>query len=119
MPALSSMAVSAFSCSSAPNTGLRTSRCRSGALGDQGVESLEIGLDRVDRFCLERELEQGAGVAASHAGSDRVFACHVDARFFDFDHRLRAVADGRRNLLEFKREFRSPRTTREPAEKPS
>ena len=80
MPALSSTASSAFACSSAENTGLRTRRVRSGLDADQRVERLEIGLHLVDGFALERELEQRGGVTPRHAGNDSVFACHADAR---------------------------------------
>ena len=76
MPALSRMAASALRCSSAPNTGLRTSRLRSALSAISASNAFEIGLDRVDGLVFERELEQGGGIAASHAGNDRVFACH-------------------------------------------
>ena len=89
-----------------------------GAFADQRVELVEIGLDRIDGLVLERQLEQGAGVTAGHAGNKGVFACHGDARFCSNSSRPRTVADGRRNLLEFKEEFRSARTRGMPAETP-
>ncbi len=53
MPALSSTAASAAVCSSAVKTGLRTSRAQIGTLANQRVETIEIGLDRVDRALLQ------------------------------------------------------------------
>ena len=49
---------------------------RSGLSRDQRVEPVEIGPDGVERLVVERQLEQRGGVAARHAGNDRVFACH-------------------------------------------
>src|SRR6185369_3901077 len=49
------------------------------ALLEHGVEFFDIGLHRVDGFAVERELEQRARIAASHAGYRRIFACHVGA----------------------------------------
>ena len=49
------------------------------AVLDHGVEFFDVGLHRVDGFGIERELEQRARIAASHAGYGRIFACHVGA----------------------------------------
>ena len=48
-----------------------------GTLGDQRVETVEIGFDRVDGMLFERQLEQCGGIASCHAGYDRFVACHV------------------------------------------
>ena len=81
MPALSRMAESACSCSSAPNTGLRTSRARSGLAAISASNCSRSVLTRVDGFVFERQLEQGGGVTARHAGNDRVFACQRGRSF--------------------------------------
>ncbi len=43
-----------------------------GVAGDQRVERVEVVLDRIGRLLLERELEQGVGVAARHSRNDGV-----------------------------------------------
>ena len=68
-----------------------------GAAGNQCVELIEIFLDGVDGLVVEGKLEQRAGVSASHTGDDRTFACHWDARCYDFIHRPDAVAGGGAN----------------------
>ena len=77
IPARSSTADSACNCSSAENTGLRTKPVEVGIFGDERVEALEVGLDRVDRIRLARQIEQRGRVAAGHAGYDGFFACQV------------------------------------------
>ena len=93
-------------CSSAPNTGLRTSRCRSGLSAIMRVEFVEIGLHRIDGLGVERELEQRARIAARHAGYGRIFACHVE-RALEVKSAGSAPAPGRRRKpLDFKGIFR-------------
>ena len=79
MPALSITAESALTCASAVKTGLRTSRRRSALSPSSCVETVKIGLDRIERPVFERELEQRGGVTARHAGNDGLLACHVSA----------------------------------------
>src|SRR6185437_12075837 len=88
------------------------------AVRDERVEPIEILLDGIHGLVVEGELEQGVGITAGHAGDDRIFACHGNARCLYFIHRPDAVAEGRRKPLESKREFRSLETSRMPAETP-
>ncbi len=113
MPALSSTAESDFSCSSAVNTGLRTSRSRSALSFEQRVETVEIGPHGVDGMLFERKLEQCGRIAAGHAGNDQAFACHVDTLVKQF-RRRGAVAIRRRKPLKFKWDFEFPDGAREP-----
>ena len=77
IPARSSTAESAFSCSSAEKTGLRTSRVRSALSRNERVEAIKIGLHGVDGIGVAREIEQRGRVAAGHAGHKVFFACQV------------------------------------------
>ena len=52
-----------------------------GALGNQRVETIEIGTHGVERMLLERQLEQRGRIAARHAGYDGFLACHDDQLF--------------------------------------
>ena len=50
-----------------------------GAFGDQRVETVEVGLDRVERMLPSSASSNKRGrIAARHAGYDGFFACHVD-----------------------------------------
>src|SRR5262249_20839585 len=66
------------------------------AAGNECIELIEILLDGVDGFALERKLEQGGGVATSHAGDDGIFACQGNARRY-YIHSPDAVAKGGAN----------------------
>ena len=76
MPALSSTAAIARTCSSAEKTGLRTRRRRSSL----SSSSRRSGRDRVatasTRLCVPGEFEQRRGVAPRHAGHVGRVACH-------------------------------------------
>ena len=118
MPALSSIAASAFSCSSAPNTGLRTRRSRSGLSAISASNGSRSALTASIALLLARELEQRVGVAAGHAGDDGVFACHRDARLFTSFTGRAPSRRRRRKLLESKRNSDFAGTSRVAAETP-
>ena len=100
MPALSSTAASALACSSAENTGLRTSRFRSALSAQHGVESVEIGLDRVDGFLVARQLEQGRCITAGHSRNGRIFSSHRRALFSCQTRKGKTVATMRRLAIQ-------------------
>ena len=77
-----------------------------GASDDHGVELLEVFLDLIDSFLLERELEECAGISAGHSGNELVFARHLHARFRCYFTGRTPSRSGRRKLLESKEEFR-------------
>ena len=87
-----------------------------GVAGNQRVERVEILLDRIGRLLFERELEQGVGVAARHAGNDGVFACHLDALLVNSLHRPGAFPERRRKSLESKRKVRTGGASPQPRE---
>ncbi len=104
-----------------------------GAFGDQRVEALEIGFDRVDRVRLAGKLEQRGGIAAGHgrdvirrigkvarrggndgfvAGQDSVL---VKAFFGAFSAKLAPGANGRCKPFGFKRDLDSAGAAEKPA----
>ena len=85
------------------------------ALGDQGVEPVEIGLHRIDRLAVERKLEQRPRIAASHAGYDRLFNCHVSALVMPNPQARRRLPIERRKPLDFKGVWLSRDRRRTPA----
>ena len=71
------MASSALSWSSAENTGLRTSRSRSGLSAISASNSRERLGDGVGLALVLGEREQGGGVAARDSRNDRVVLCQA------------------------------------------
>ena len=116
MPALSSIAASDFSCSSAVNTGLRTSRSRSGLSSSKRVEiwsrSARTG---VDGMVFERKLEQCGRIAAGHSGHVRIFPSHACAHIRLGSFPARFCVGERRKPLELKEDLDQAGACQSPA----
>ena len=99
---------SACNCSSAENTGLRTSRVRSALSATSASKRSRSAFTASIAFASLRKIEQRGRVTAGHAGHEGFFACHVacssSAVLLEFSARPATGANGRRKPLGFKRD---------------
>ena len=74
--ALSSTAASALACVVRRENRAADQALQIGAVGQHGLEFVEIGLDRVDGFLVARQLEQGRSITTGHSRNGRIFSSH-------------------------------------------
>ena len=100
IPALSSTAASAFDCASGGEYRAADQPFQIGAVGQHGVEFIEIGLYRVDGFFIARQFEQGRCITAGHSRNGRIFSSHKRALFSCQTRKGKTVATMRRLAIQ-------------------
>src|SRR6185312_16294515 len=71
-----------------------------GAVAEEGIESVEIGFDRVDGFFIAGQLEQGRRITARHSGNRRIYTSHGLSSFSCQTRKGKTIATKRRLAIQ-------------------